>query len=112
MHIKPTLVIALGALVLLAGCSRTMSSKDYAIMREEVRYPEMRKAHMRACVKAFSRGGPEKRARLARLARASVASAPIVACQRMIRAVAQGRMTQEEFNGTGEPGKIAKIIRG
>ncbi len=110
MRLKLTLLLA--GLVILGGCtsSRQMTGRDYAIMREQIRTdPEMRRAHLQACIKAWSR---VDQAGLARLARTTPARASSVACQRMVRAVASGRMTIAEFKGPGITPRLASIIRG
>lgn len=89
-----------------------MSSRDYAVMREEIRSdPVMRREHVKMCVRAFGRT-PERRAFWAKHMHTTSSKAPNVACARLVRAIANGRLTWEEFDGQEGSAKVLAIILG
>lgn len=100
-------------LVALAGCS-TVSSRDYAVLREELRTdPQARRAAIADCTKDFAKGSPSDRQNLAALAGTSAARAPAVACERIFRAIASGRISHEDFTASrGDYSKWIAVMRG
>lgn len=100
-------------LVALAGCT-TVTSSQYAVLREELRTdPQARRQVVDACRRDFERSPPAERQNLAALAGVSAARAPAVVCTRIFRAIANGRISYEEFNASrGDYSKWIEVIRG
>lgn len=113
MFSKKVLAAAvLGSAALVSACSSTLTSREYAEFREELRSDAgMRSEFHRECVKIFSKGTPQYRVNLARLTRASVKRAPSVGCSRIQRAIQNGNLTHREFVNRNNP-KIFIIMRG
>lgn len=96
----------------LAGCSSNVSSSDFAIAREAVRgSPAAFNAVVNSCVTTLERSSAQSRAGVAMVVNASVAAAPRIACRRMTRAMADGRLSRAEINGMANGSITPKMVR-
>ncbi len=104
------LTTSLVLLLALAGCSTSMSSRDYAVLRESMASdPQARREAVRNCTQRFAGKSLEYRRNLARIARTSVARGPSVVCQRFYRGIANGRLTYADFQSDSSTKWIAVI---
>lgn len=105
--------LALGIALLASGCG-TVSSGQYALLREELRSdPQVRRKAIADCQRDFSRGSAADRANLAALTKTSAARAPQVACTRIFNAIASGRISYTDFQARGgDYSRWIEVIRG
>lgn len=112
--IKKLSLAALGlAALTAAGCS-TVSSGEYAVVREELRTdPALRRQAIASCARDFSRSSAADRANLAGIAGVSVARAPGVVCTRIFQAIASGQISYQDFKASGgDYSKWIAVMRG
>ena len=100
-------------LSVLGACASRATVQDYAVYREEIRSDRQARRDATAqCVRTFSEGDRNWRVTLAAMARASIPRAPAVACQRIVRAIADGRLTYQDVYGRAGGPKLYAVIRG
>jgi len=103
----------LGIALVVSGCG-TISSGQYAVLREELHSdPQVRRQAIADCQSDFSGGSAADRANLAALTGTSTARAPHVACSRIFNAIANGRISYSDFRAAGgDYSKWIEVIRG
>ncbi len=100
--------------LMLAGCSPSVSRSEYAEFQNALRTdPKLRRLIVDGCRQDFARMSPAERRNMAQVAGVSVARAPTVVCQRIFRAIANGRISYQEFTSrSGGYGKWIAVVAG
>lgn len=110
---KSLLACAALGVLLASGCG-SVSTRDYAVIKEGLRSdPETRRVFVASCEADMKRGSARDLANFAALAGTSPARAPAVVCGRIARAIASGRISHSEFTAAGgDYSKWISVIRG